>query len=581
MSAQISSSSREQTVDGGKLTIEEVVFVARLNAKVLVAPECIEKINKCRALLEAKIDNGEIVYGVNTGIGEFSETCLSPDETAQFQKWLIYNHAAGMGDPFDIEIVRGAMLSRINVHCHGHSGGRWVITEFLVNMLNKGVTPYVCKKGSVGACGDLAPMSQIGLLLLGEGKAYYKGQLYNGAEALEKAGITAPGLHARDGLALINGCNVMTAMGALWLYDANNLLKQAEIASAMSLEALNSNLGPLNPLIHQVRGFSGAQRSAKSLLKCVEGGDLKDNKKKKVKVQDAYSLRSTPQVIGAAHDALVWARSQVEIELSGVGDNPIFFPDEGISVSGANFQGSPVSVPCDMAGATITMVSVLSERRFNRMLNPALSGGLPPFLSTHPGMMSGMMLSQYTADMQIVEQKMWSAPAYVQSIPAAADQEDFVSMGMNTALKNLDILNNARAVIGIEMMIAAQAIDLRLKEPGNSDWKFGRGVQAAFEVVRKHVPFLDIDRPLYKDHNAMHELLKTTEVLDAVEEEVGNLGEWSSFIFEPPSPQSQTRRDMLYDVIGRKSQDMGDESPGPKGQFESEWLRKKKGGAIH
>jgi histidine ammonia-lyase len=227
-------------------------------------------------------------------------------------------------------------------------------------------------------------------------------------------------------------------------------------------------------------------------------------------------MRSTPQVIGAAHDALVYARSQVEIELNGVGDNPIFFPDEDLQISGANFQGTPVAVPMDMIGATITMVSVMSERRMNRLNNPALSVGLPPFLTKGAGMFSGLMLSQYTADMQIVEQRILSTPASIQSIPAAADQEDFVSMGMNTALKNIQILDNAYGILGIEIMAAAQALDFR-------DYKFGKGVTKAKEVVRKYVKFLDIDRPLYNDHNAMKELVESGEILDEVEKAIGNL----------------------------------------------------------
>lgn len=227
-------------------------------------------------------------------------------------------------------------------------------------------------------------------------------------------------------------------------------------------------------------------------------------------------MRSTPQVIGAAHDALAYARSQVEIELNGVGDNPIFFPDEDLQLSGANFQGSPVAVPMDMAGYCITMVSVLSERRMNRLNNPALSVGLPAFLTKGAGMFSGLMLSQYTADMQIVEQRILSVPASIQSIPAAADQEDFVSMGMNTALKNFQILDNAYGILGIELMAAAQALDFR-------EYNFGKGVQKAKEVVRRHVDFLDIDRPLYKDHNTMKALVKSCEILNEVEKEVGSL----------------------------------------------------------
>lgn len=502
-------------VKGAGLTIEDVVNVARHNQKVELHPEALNRIIKCREMLEKKIIAGEIMYGVNTGIGEFSEVVLNDDQVKDFQKYLIYNHAAGIGDPMPLEWVRGAMLGRINVHAHGNSGVRPEITLTLVEMLNKGVTPWVCTKGSVGASGDLAPMSQIALLMMGEGKAYYEGKLYSGEEAMKRAGIEIPGLKARDGLATINGSNVLTAMSALFLYDANRWLKQAEIAAAMSLEALKANMKPYIEKLHEVRGFKGAVRSAAAINKLVKGGDLKEGRVKH-KVQDAYSMRSTPQVIGTAHDALAYARSQVEIELNGVGDNPIFFPDENLQLSGANFQGSPVALPMDMAGAAITMVSVMSERRMNRLNNPALSVGLPAFLTKGAGMFSGLMLSQYTADMMIVEQRILSNPASIQSIPAAADQEDFVSMGMNTALKNFQILDNAYGILGIEMMAAAQALDFR-------EYKFGTGVTKAKEIVRKYVEFLDIDRPLYDDHNKMKELVKSCEVLDEVEKVVGSL----------------------------------------------------------
>lgn len=336
-------------IKGEGLTIEDVVAVARHGKKVELCEKAKKRILKCRAMLENKLAAGEIMYGVNTGIGEFSEVVLDADQVKDFQKYLIYNHAAGIGEPMPIEHVRGAMLGRINVHAHGNSAVRLEITQTLVDMLNKGVTPSVCKKGSVGASGDLAPMSQIALLLMGEGHAFYKGELLEGKDALAKAGIKIPGLQARDGLATINGSNVLTAMSAIFLYDANRWLKQAEIAAAMSLEALKANMRPYTAKLHEVRGFKGAIRSALAINKLVSGGDLKEEKEK-CKVQDAYSMRSTPQVIGAAHDALAYARSQVEIELNGVGDNPIFFPDEDLQISGANFQGTPVSVPMDMAG---------------------------------------------------------------------------------------------------------------------------------------------------------------------------------------------------------------------------------------
>ncbi|MGQ9621673.1 MAG: HAL/PAL/TAL family ammonia-lyase [Bacteroidales bacterium] len=504
-------------ITGSDLKIEDIVNVARYGQKVELHPDVKKRIKECRAMLEKKIEAHEIMYGVNTGIGEFSEVVLNDDQIKDFQRYLIYNHAAGIGESAPIEIVRASILGRINVHAHGNSANRLEITETFVEMLNRGVTPYVCQKGSVGASGDLAPMSQIALLLLGEGKAYYNGDLLEGAEAMKRAGIPVPGLQARDGLAVINGSNMLTAMSALWLYDANNWLKQAEIAAAMSFEALKANMKPYNPLLHELRGFKGAVRSAKALCKCMKGGDLFDGRVK-CKVQDAYSMRSTPQVIGASHDMIEYARSQVETELNGVGDNPVFVPEKNLTLTGANFQGTPVSVPMDMAGACITMVSVLSERRINRLNNPALSVGLPDFLTKGAGMFSGMMLSQYTADTMIVEQRMLSMPASIQSIPAAADQEDFVSMGMNTAIKNNQILDNAYGILGIEFMAAAQALDFRKNE-----YKFGIGTQTAKDVIRRHVAFLDIDRPLYPDHSTMKELVKSCEILHEVEKVVGNL----------------------------------------------------------
>ncbi|HDS08830.1 MAG TPA: aromatic amino acid lyase [Firmicutes bacterium] len=507
-------------ITGDNIKIEDVVKVSRHGEKVELHPDALSRIKACRSMLEKKIQAHEIMYGVNTGIGEFSEVVLNDDQVKQFQKYLIYNHAAGIGDPMPIEHVRGAMLGRINVHAHGNSGCRPEITLTLVEMLNKGVTPFVCKKGSVGACGDLAPMSQIALLLMGEGHAYYKDELMPGDKAMQKAGIPVPGLKARDGLATINGSNVLTAMSAIMLFDTNRWLKQSEIAAAMSLEALMANMKPYSVRLHEVRGFKGAIRTAKSILKIIQGGDLIEGNLK-VKVQDAYSMRSIPQVIGAAHDAVAWARSQVEIELNGVGDNPIFFPEDNTQLSGANFQGTPVSLPMDMIGAAVTMISVMSERRMNRLNNPALSCGLPPFLTKGAGMFSGLMLSQYTADMQIVEQRILSMPASIQSIPAAADQEDFVSMGMNTAIKNIQILDNAFGVLGIEFMAAAQALDLRKK--GDKPFKFGLGVAKAHEIIRKHVDFLEIDRPLYPDHNKMKDLVKSCEILEEVEKLLGPL----------------------------------------------------------
>lgn len=503
------------TLNGNSLTIEKMVEIARNNENIELASESIELIKKCRKVLEEKVEKNEIMYGVNTGIGEFSEIVLNEEQIKEFQKFLIYNHAAGIGEPMPISFVRGAMASRINVHAHGNSGCRIDITQTYVDMLNKGVTPVVCRKGSVGASGDLAPMSQIALSLMGEGESFYQGERMPTKIAMEKAGIAIPGLKARDGLASINGSNFITAIASLQIYDMNSILKMAEIAAAMSLESLLANMKPYDARLHQIRGFEGAIRSANAIKRIVEGSDLITGKMK-TKVQDAYSMRSTPQIIGAAHDMLSYARSQVEIELNGVADNPIFLPDTNETLTGANFQGTPVSLPVDSAGASLAMVCVLSERRLNRLLNPALSQGLPAFLTKGAGMFSGMMLSQYTADTLIVEQKLLSNPAFIQSIPAAADQEDFVSMGMNTIWKNEQIIDNAYGILGIEFMAAAQALDFR-------EFKKGKGTETAYNIIRENVEFLDIDRPLFKDHNTMKDLVKSYKILDAVEAAIGSL----------------------------------------------------------
>jgi histidine ammonia-lyase len=508
-------------IDGQGMTIEQVVSVARNNQAVALTPGALERIRRCRRMLESKVDAHEIMYGVNTGIGELSEVVLTDEQVEQFQRYLIYNHAAGIGDPCPIEHVRAAMLSRVNVHAHGNSGPRAEIPLTYIDMLNKGVTPVVCEKGSVGACGDLSPMSQVALSLMGEGESFYLGERMPTRAAMEKAGIPIPGLKARDGLAAINGSNLITGIGCLLLFDVECWLKQAEIAAAISLEALFANMKPYDDRLHMLRGFYGAVKCARNLRKVIAGSDLVDGKLK-VKVQDAYSMRSTPQVIGTVRDLLTYARKQFEIELNGVADNPIFVPDDNTVLTGANFQGTPISLPLDMVGAGVTMVSVLSERRLNRLLHPALSVGLPAFLTKGAGMFSGHMLSQYTADTLIVEQRILSTPSCTQSIPAAADQEDFVSMGMNGALKTKQILKNAFGVLAIEFIAGAQALDFRSFTPGV-------GTRSAVAAIRKRVAHLDEDRPLYPDHNAMAASVEKCEVLTAVESEIGELeNSWSS-----------------------------------------------------
>ena len=502
-------------LDGHSLTIEKVVDVARNRKEIKIHPQAMDRIKECRDLLERKIAEKEIMYGVNTGIGELSEVVLTQEQVEKFQKYLIYSHAAGYGEPVPEDAVRAAILSRINCHCWGHSGLRPVMDETLVQMLNKGVTPVMCQRGSVGASGDLSPMAQMALVLMGEGEAFYKGQRMSGKEAMEKAGIPTLVFEARDGLATINGSNVITGMSALQLYDAERWLKTSEISAAMTLEALNANMKSYDERLHKVRGFPGAVECSDNIRQITEGSELLAQKGKKV--QDAYSLRSTPQVVGAARDAFKWARYMVETELNSAADNPTFFPREDLVLTGANFQGTPMAFALELVGIAVTTVSALSERRLNRLMNPHLSMGLPAFLTKGAGMFSGLMLSQYTAGSLVCENRVLSHPAATGSIPAAADQEDFVSMGMTTAIKTRQIIDNAQAVVAIELLAGAQALDF--KKPIRP----GVGVQAAYDVVRRHVKHLEEDRPLFTDINNLSAVVKSGEVLDEVEKAVGPL----------------------------------------------------------
>jgi len=504
-------------LDGNSLTIDKVIAVARKGEKVEIAPQAIERIKKCRKMLDEKVEKQEVMYGVTTGIGELAEVVLNPDQVKDFQKYLIYSHAAGYGEPMQIEDARGAMLSRANVHCHGQSGVRPEVTLQIVALLNKGVTPVMSQHGSVGACGDLSPMSQFALALMGEGEAFYNGERLPAAEALKKAGIEPLEFLARDGLACINGSNCITSMGSIQMHDMDVFLKTSEIAGSMTLEVLNAQMISFDERIHKARGFQGSVDSASNIRKITQDSDMLSGVLGKKKVQDAYSLRSTPQIVGSAKDALKWARAQFLIELNGVGDNPVFFPDEGDVIPGANFQGTPLAFPLELMTTSLTTVAVLSERRTNRLMNSHLSCGLPPFLTKGAGLMSGLMLTQYTQGMLIAECRVLSSPAATLSVPAAADQEDFVSMGMTSAIKSRKVIEHTSAVIGIEMMAAAQAMDFRKPH------KPGKGSQAAYNLIRENVDFLDKDRPTYNDNNKMAELVRSGKILEAVENAVGKL----------------------------------------------------------
>ncbi len=503
------------SINGNNLSIEKMVEIARHNEKIELSQEAIERIKVCRELVEKKLKENAIMYGVNTGIGELSEVVLTPEQVEKFQRYLIYSHAAGIGDPVPIEDARASILSRINVHCNGHSALRLKVVETLVEMINKGVTPVMCQKGSVGASGDLSPMGQMALVPMGEGEAFFEGERLPGAEAMKRAGIETITYQARDGLATINGSNVITGMSCLQWYDADRWIRQHEIATAMVLEVLNANMSGYDDRLHRVRGHKGAITCAENIRRISADSEMLAQKGKKV--QDAYSLRSTPQAVGTAKDTMAFIRKLIETELNGVSDNPIFFPEDDTVISGANFQGSPIAFATEFLGMSITTLCVLSERRVNRLTNPHLSSGLPAFLTKGAGMFSGLMLAQYTAGALVNENRILSHPAATGSIPAAADQEDFVSMGMTSAIKSRDIIENANGVLAIEFLNAAQAADFR------KPLKLSPGSNAAYEVVRKHVDFLEEDRPLYNDINKLSEVVKSGEILEAVEKVIGKI----------------------------------------------------------
>src|SRR5208337_4786395 len=494
-------------LDGHSLKIEDVAAAARHRQAIQLHPAAVARIDKCRGLLERKIRAGEIMYGVNTGIGELAEVVLTPAQVEKFQKFLLYSHAAGCGEPCAEEDVRAGMLSRLNTHCWGHSGIRREVVEIQIEMLNRGVTPVVCQKGSVGACGDLSPMAQMAITLMGEGEVFYQGKRLPAKQGMAEAGIPTIVFRERDGLAAINGSNFISGMGCLELSDAECWLRTQEVALAMTLEALNANMKAYDPRVHAVRGYPGAQECAENIRKLTDGSEMLQRPGKKV--QDAYSLRSSPQVIGAAREAFKWARYMLEIELNHAADNPTFFPDDDTVLTGANFQGTPMAFALEMVGMSVTTVATLSERRLNRLLNPHLSMGLPAFLTKGAGMFSGLMLSQYTAGALVCENRVLSHPAATGSIPAAADQEDFVSMGMTTAIKTRQIIENAWYVVAIELMAAAQAFDFRAPA------KPAPATQAAYEAVRKRVKTLEEDRALFEDINALAKAAKDGEILDA------------------------------------------------------------------
>ncbi len=501
-------------MDGDSLTIEDLVKIARFKEKIKISDTAKEKIKRSRKIVERMFRNKEVAYGTTTGIGELARILLTEKQAKDFSKNLIYSHAGGYGEALEEEVVRAAIASRINVLCKGVSGVRIEVVEFIAEMLNRGITP-VMYPASVGACGDLAPLAQAMLVPIGEGEAFYKGVRLKGREALKKAGLRPINYEIRDGLAVINGSNLITGLAALEIYDTERLIKTSEISAAMTFEALKAVTMAFSDEIFRVRGFEGGIECAENIRRLIKGSKILV---KQDRVQDAYSIRSTPQVVGAIKDALKFVRRQVEIELNAGADNPLFIPDEGNGkyFAGANFQGTPVALPLELLGMGITTLSVIAERRINRLVNPNLNVGLPAFLINNAGINSGIMIPQYTAAFLVNENRVLSTPAAIGSISTAADQEDFVSMGTNTALKTKKIIENTSAVIAIELLSAAQALDLRGGKPGN-------GVKAAYDVVRKNVKFLDRDRPLYPDIEILTGVVRKGKILKRVENEIGKL----------------------------------------------------------
>jgi len=512
-------------LDGDGLTIEKLTDYARNpHMTMSFTRGAEERIRESRRFVEELIARGEKIYGVTTGIGELASVTLTPEETKKFQRYLIYSHAGGWGSaPVEEECVRAAIAARMNVLAKGKSGIRLEVARKVVEIMNSGIVPKTYA-ASVGACGDLAPMAQAMLVPMGKGEAFIDGVEYGGGEALEKKGIEPIEYQARDGLAVINGSQLTTGMGALAVVDSDLLIRMSEIAGAMTLDTLGSLMVPFDARLLEARGFRGGVESAGNFRKLTEGSEIIAEARKSGRVQDAYSLRSSAQVTGAARDALRYAREQLEIELNGCADNPVFIPPDeenpgGAYLTGANFQGSPIALPLEMLGTAVTTVDVLSERRLNRLLNPNLSNGLPGFLIEGSGLYSGIMIPQYTAASLICENRVLCHPAATGSIPVSADQEDYVSMGTITAIKLRKIIENSFPVIAIELLAAAQALEFRMKEGK----KPSPASMAAFEVIRNHVPFMPEDRPLYRDIVILTDMVKSGEILEAVEKVVGKL----------------------------------------------------------
>ena len=505
-------------IDGGSLTLQDIVKVARENYQVGLSKTAIENIKKSSDYVAALVKEEKVVYGVTTGFGKFADTSISKGEAEDLQKNLIVSHSCGIGKPLPIETVRSIMLLRANALSKGFSGIRLETLQGLIDMLNKEVHPVIPEKGSIGSSGDLAPLSHMVLPLIGLGEACYKGEVLPGAEAMKRAGIKTVVLTSKEGLALINGTQVMTSIGGITVYDALNLLKLCDISAALTIEALNGVTDAFMPDLHAIRPHKGQMDTAANLLKLLQESE-RTTKQGEIRVQDAYSLRCIPQVHGASKDAIRYVCSKVDIEINSVTDNPIIFAEKDMAVSGGNFHGQPMALSFDFLGIALAELADISERRIERLVNPQLSG-LPAFLTEHGGLNSGFMIAQYAAAALVSENKVLAHPASVDSIPTSANQEDHVSMGTIAARKAREIYFNASRVVAIELLAAAQGIDLNAKYSGR---KLGKGTQAAYDEIRKVVGKLSGDRELYLDFNKVASLIDANTVVEAAEKAVGAL----------------------------------------------------------
>ncbi|MGL6114898.1 MAG: histidine ammonia-lyase [Cetobacterium sp.] len=496
------------------ILLEDLMNITRRGYKVKISEEVYKDVEKARELVERYVADQRVCYGITTGFGKFSDQAISENETEALQKNLIMSHACGVGNPLAIEYVRGIMMLRVVNLCKGHSGARKITLDTLVEMLNKNVTPYIPEKGSLGASGDLAPLSHMVLVMLGLGKAFYNNELLSGKEAMEKANIKIlESLSSKEGLALINGTQVMTSIGAHVTYDALNLMKHLDLAGALSMEALNGIICAFDKKVHKVRPHAGQMTTAENIRKILKGSKC-ITKQGELRTQDPYSLRCIPQIHGASKDAFNFIKTKVEIEMNAVTDNPIIFVDEDQVISGGNFHGQPMALPFDFLGIALSEMANISERRIERLVNPQLNNGLPAFLVEKGGVNSGFMIVQYSAASLVSENKVLAHPASVDSIPSSANQEDHVSMGTIAARKAGEILGNARKVIAMEMLCACQAIDLK-----QSNDSLGLMTKEAYKIIRENVTYYSEDRVMYPDIDKVEEVIKKNLIVDSLERE--------------------------------------------------------------